>query len=59
MCSLAGSDTTSISLRAAVYFIIRTPRVSEKLIREIDDADEAGQLSEYVTYQESLKLSYL
>ncbi|QGI65311.1 hypothetical protein CEK26_009260 [Fusarium fujikuroi] len=55
---LAGSDTTGISLRAVVYFVIRTPRVYEKLQREIDDADQAGQLSEYVTYQESLELPY-
>ncbi|KAG4257724.1 hypothetical protein FPRO04_07945 [Fusarium proliferatum] len=55
---LAGSDTTGISLRAVVYFVIRTPLVHEKLQREIDEADQAGQLSEYVTYQESLELPY-
>ncbi|KAF5636266.1 pisatin demethylase cytochrome P450 [Fusarium tjaetaba] len=30
----------------------------KKLQREIDEADGAGHLSEYVTYQESLKLPY-
>ncbi|KAF5968045.1 pisatin demethylase cytochrome P450 [Fusarium coicis] len=55
---LAGSDTTGISLRAVVYFVIRTPHVYEKLQIEIDEADQAGHLSEYVTYQESLKLPY-
>ncbi|KAF4498449.1 hypothetical protein FAGAP_5354 [Fusarium agapanthi] len=33
-------------------------KVCEKLQREIDEADQAGHLSEYVTYQESLKLPY-
>ncbi|KAF5987957.1 cytochrome P450 monooxygenase [Fusarium bulbicola] len=55
---LAGSDTTGISLRAVVYFVIKTPQVYEKLQKEIDEADQAGHLSEYVTYQESLKLPY-
>ncbi|KAK2051346.1 cytochrome P450 [Colletotrichum caudatum] len=55
---LAGSDTTGISLRAVVYYIIRTPRVYEKLTREIDEADKAGRLSRFVTYQESLQLPY-
>ncbi|KAF5562345.1 hypothetical protein FNAPI_3241 [Fusarium napiforme] len=31
----------------------------KKLQREIDEADKGGHLSEYVTYQESLKLPYL
>ncbi|KAL9567270.1 hypothetical protein ACKAV7_008512 [Fusarium commune] len=33
-------------------------KVYEKLQREIGEADQAGHLSEYVTYQESLELPY-
>ncbi|KAL3442486.1 cytochrome P450 [Aspergillus insuetus] len=56
---LAGSDTTAISLRAIVYFLVKTPSAYQKLRREIDEADAAGKLSEYVTYAECLELAYL
>jgi cytochrome P450 len=57
--SLAGSDTTAISLRAVFYYVIRDPQVYERLRNEIDAADRAGRLSKYVTYAESLELEYL
>jgi len=38
---------------------LMSPRVYKKLVREIDDADQAGGLSRYVTYEECLKLPYL
>lgn len=57
--SLAGSDTTGISLRAVFYYVIRDSRVSTKLVSEIDSADAKGKLSEFVTYNESLELPYL
>lgn len=56
---LAGSDTTAISLRAILYFIIKTPKTYKRLQEEIDTADRAGKLSEFVTYGESLELEYL
>ncbi|KAF9891574.1 hypothetical protein FE257_003585 [Aspergillus nanangensis] len=56
---LAGSDTTGISLRAIIYFIVKNPTVYQKLQQEIDTADEEGRLSEYVTYAECLQLEYL
>ncbi|PVH73614.1 cytochrome P450 [Cadophora sp. DSE1049] len=56
---LAGSDTTAISLRAILYYIIKTPKSYERLQSEIDEADRAGKLSEFVTYGESLELEYL
>lgn len=56
---LAGSDTTAISLRAVFYYVIKTPRVYEKLVEEIDAADRHGQLSAFVTYEECRKLPYL
>ncbi|CEJ53816.1 hypothetical protein PMG11_00157 [Penicillium brasilianum] len=36
---LAGSDTTAISLRAMIYYIVQTPQVYDKIQREIDEAD--------------------
>ncbi|ETN37470.1 uncharacterized protein HMPREF1541_07092 [Cyphellophora europaea CBS 101466] len=56
---LAGSDTTAISLRACFYYIIRTPRVYKRLVEEIDEAHHQGTLSEFITYEECLKLPYL
>ncbi|KAE8341952.1 hypothetical protein BDV24DRAFT_150746 [Aspergillus arachidicola] len=56
---LAGSDTTAISLRAIVYFLVKNPSVYQKLQSEIDAADQAGKLSHYVTYAECLELPYL
>ncbi|KAE8423593.1 cytochrome P450 [Aspergillus pseudocaelatus] len=56
---LAGSDTTAISLRAIVYYLMKNPSVYQKLQNEIDEADRAGKLSHYVTYTECLELPYL
>lgn len=57
--SLAGSDTTAISLRAVFYYLIKTPSAYKTLVSEIDEADKNGQLSVFVTYEECLKLPYL
>jgi len=56
---LAGSDTTGISLRACFYYLIKTPKVYQKLVAEIEEADRNGGLSEFITYEECLKLTYL
>ncbi|KAJ5762320.1 cytochrome P450 [Penicillium nucicola] len=56
---LAGSDTTGISLRAIIYYLVKNKSVYRKLQAEVDNADQAGKLSEYVTYAECLELPYL
>ncbi|KAJ5934250.1 cytochrome P450 [Penicillium verhagenii] len=56
---LAGSDTTAISLRAIVYYLVQNKAVYRKLQKEIDEADKAGRLSEDITYAECLELPYL
>lgn len=58
-CRLAGSDTTGISLRAIVYYLVQNPVAYQKLQREVDQADQAGKLSEFITYAECLELDYL
>lgn len=58
-CRLAGSDTTGISLRAIIYYLVKTPRAYKKLQDEIDAADRDGKLSSNVTYAECLELPYL
>lgn len=57
--SLAGSDTTAISLRACFYYLIKTPRAYKKVIDEILAAEEAGKLSPSITYEECVQLPYL
>lgn len=57
--SLAGSDTTAISLRACFYYLIKTPGAYRKLVNEILSADKEGKLSDSITYEECLKLPYL
>lgn len=56
---LAGSDTTAISLRACFYYLMKNPLCYKKLQAEIDEADENGRLSDFVTHEECLKLPYL
>ena len=51
----AGSDTTAITLRAIVYFVLRTPGVLALLKRELDSAN----LCVPVTWKDSQQLPYL
>ncbi|KAI5456875.1 putative P450 monooxygenase [Mariannaea sp. PMI_226] len=56
---LAGSDTTAISLRAIIYYLVKNPDCFAKAQSEVDQADREGKLSDYVTYAECLQLHYL
>lgn len=47
----AGSDTTAITLRAVIYFLIRSPEKMAKVQAEIDAADHKGKLSNPISYQ--------
>jgi hypothetical protein len=48
-----------VSLRAVFYYLIKTPAAYGRLVAEIDEAEKKGQLSEYIKYEECLKLPYL
>ena len=52
---VAGADTTAISLRAVIYFLLKHPDALQKLMRELEQAD----LSFPVTWKESQTLPYL
>jgi cytochrome P450 len=54
----AGSDTTAITMRAIVYYTLTTPGVHKKLMQELDDAVESGQLHFPTSYQEGVMLDY-
>lgn len=55
----AGSDTTSIALRAIVYFLCRNPRCMQRLVEEIDKADSEKELHTPISYREASELPYL
>lgn len=55
----AGSDTTSIALRAVLYFMIKDHRVWNKLQKELDAAVVDGAISEAMTYNEAQKMPFL
>ncbi|KAL2856972.1 cytochrome P450 [Aspergillus pseudodeflectus] len=56
----AGSDTTAIALRAIIYFLLRHPRILDKVVAEIDEADRRGSLTIPISYRESIAhLPYL
>lgn len=59
----AGSETTAISLSSIFYYLVKHPRVYQKLMEELDDADRTGTITEKehskVSWAESQKLPYL
>ncbi|KAL9052029.1 MAG: hypothetical protein Q9162_005648 [Coniocarpon cinnabarinum] len=56
---LAGSDTTSTSVRAIWLHIISSPRVFSALRTEIDTAIRSGAVSSPITDDQSKRLPYL
>ncbi|KAJ9606533.1 Cytochrome p-450 [Cladophialophora chaetospira] len=58
-CHGIRSDTTAVSLRACFYYLIKTPSAYEKLVAEIDEAEKTGKLSNFISYEECLRLPYL
>ncbi|KAM5343359.1 hypothetical protein ACJ41O_011896 [Fusarium nematophilum] len=54
----AGSDTTAISLRAIIYYILRHPNTYKRLMRELGDAYVSGKLSVPVKWRESQQLPF-
>ncbi|KAK4101594.1 cytochrome P450-like protein [Parathielavia hyrcaniae] len=61
--AFAGSETTAISLSAVFYYLLKTPRALERLVRELDAAARAGRFADcetgLVTWHESQTLPYL
>ncbi|KAK6392882.1 hypothetical protein LTR65_002964 [Meristemomyces frigidus] len=55
----AGSDTTAISTRAIIYYLLKNPQCKQRLIEEIDSLRKQGKLSDPVTLSEADKLPYL
>ncbi|KAK4506313.1 hypothetical protein PRZ48_000043 [Zasmidium cellare] len=55
----AGSDTTAITLSAALYYLYRNHRILEALRKEIDDFAADGKISDPVSFKEAQSMPYL
>lgn len=55
----AGSDTTAISTRAILYYLLKNPAAGAKLVEEIDSLWKHGRLSDPVKLAEADGMKYL
>jgi cytochrome P450 len=55
----AGSDTTAISIRAAIYFLLRNPAAKQSLLDELQFARSQGKLSDPILLAEANDMPYL
>ncbi|RAK98993.1 cytochrome P450 [Aspergillus ibericus CBS 121593] len=55
----AGSDTTAILLRTIIYQLLKHPECLARLLGELQEARQQGQLSDIVTWREARELRYL
>lgn len=55
----AGSDTTAISLSAAIYFLLKNPEKMVKLRKELDEKRAQGRFSTLITNREAQECTYL
>ncbi|SPN96513.1 related to cytochrome P450 CYP3/CYP5/CYP6/CYP9 subfamilies [Cephalotrichum gorgonifer] len=55
----AGSDTTAITLSAALFYLFTNPQVLKTLREEIDTMAADGRISDPVTFQEAQDMHYL
>lgn len=55
----AGSDTTSITLSAVLYYLLKYPATYRRLQEEIDAGIKAGTVSDPITFKEASQLLYL
>lgn len=55
----AGSDTTAISTRAIIYYLLKNPEVKGRLVEEIDGRRREGRLSDPVALAEADGMEYL
>ena len=55
----AGSDTTAISTRAIIYYLLKNPEAKRKFIEEIEGRGRQGKLSDRVKLAEADNMPYL
>ncbi|KAH8817371.1 cytochrome P450 family protein [Xylogone sp. PMI_703] len=49
----AGSDTTAISLRAMIYYLLSNPQYHDRFLYELRERREAGQISNPIRFEEA------
>ena len=55
----AGSDTTAISTRTVIYYLLKNPKCKRKLVEELDTQKRAGKLTELITLEQTKYMPYL
>lgn len=55
----AGSDTTAISTRSIIYYLLKNPEYKRKLVEEIDTKNKEGKLSTPITLEQTKQMPYL
>lgn len=56
----AGSDTTAVSLRAIIYFLLKYPECKRRLVEEVDEVfGSTESLDDIVPFDISMKMPYL
>ena len=55
----AGSDTTAISMRSVIYYLLKNPKYQQRLVQELDAFKEIGKLNEPVTLEQTRQMPYL
>ncbi|PYI08872.1 cytochrome P450 family protein [Aspergillus sclerotiicarbonarius CBS 121057] len=55
----AGADTTSISLHAILYLLLKNPTTYRRLMAELEAKRSAGELSDVVTFEQAESSPYL
>lgn len=55
----AGSDTTAISTRAIISFLLKNPECKRKRLDKIDTMKKDGRLTKPVTYEQAENMPYL
>lgn len=56
---MAGADSTSVTMRSVMYFLMKNPEKLERVQAEVDTAFEDGTLSSPVPYSRVSTLPYL
>ncbi|KAJ7445975.1 cytochrome P450 oxidoreductase [Mycena galericulata] len=54
----AGSDTTAITMRAMIRFVVGDPRIYAKVQEEIDSAVQSGTITFPLSYSDACNLEY-
>lgn len=55
----AGSDTTAITLRAIIYFLLTNPDCLEKLLHETAEQEKDGRLTWPIKFNQANEMPYL